>query len=341
MRASASLFLVTILCTAPAIHASLPPDEQWLEIGTDSRGKSWSLLIVRSGPEGPRSSRLAGDVSVDIPAEPYVGEPRIWTVDKKDRLWVFSENGRGFRYDIKSRKLQHLAIPVRQQVSASLQLRGDTLWFQEYDWKVGSSISKWSPGEAAVKRVFTAPRDLNLEGYAIGPSTLWISAAGRGANHPLLRIAIDPQSGAIQKRFDATVSGTLDSGTRSHMMVDGDVLWITHPPAGRIERMERSGGHLTWDIGPYAPSDLLTIGGRAVAIGRQGKWAEVGPIGPEQNQWTTTACRIFVLDPKASKPGVSAPLNVSRCGAPLSIGADGKVKLGTATVTLQPVPRIE
>ena len=336
------LGLAILFPVALPLTASLPPDETWLRMGTDSRGKSWSLLILRGGPAGPRPARFVGDVTVEIPVELRVGEPRIWTLDSRDRLWVFSENGRGLKYDIRSRKLEPLAIPVRQQVSASLTVRGETLWFGELDTAVGNSVSSWLPGDAAVKRVFICPRASYLEGYALSPSTLWVAATANGATHPILCAAVDPDSGKVLARFEASVSGDLECGTSSHMMVDGDTLWITHPAAGRIDRLERTGGQRSWTIGPYAPADLVVSRGRAVVTGRQGEWEKVGPVGPNQDQWKTTSCRLFLLDTKLPRAAGSAEVDARFRDATLSVDADGNIKLGAATVRLEPPPpRIE
>jgi hypothetical protein len=336
------LGLAVFVPVASSIRASLPPEEQWLTMGTDSRGKSWSMLIVRGAPVGSRPASFVGDVTVDIPIEPRVEEPRIWTIDAKDRLWVFDEKGRGLRYDIRSRKLEHLTIPVRQQVSASLTVRGDTLWFQEFDPAVGGSISSWRPGDAAVKRAFVAPRPLHLEGYALSPSTLWVAATAHGTKHPILRAAVDPSSGKVLARFEASVSGSLEGGAAPRMVVDGDAWWITHPASGRIDRLERTGGQRHWSIGVYSPADLIISKGRAVVTGRRGAWQKVGPVGPSQSQWTTTSARVFLLDPKLPEAAASAEVDARFRDASLSVSADGTVKLGTARVRLEPPrPRIE
>lgn len=335
------LSLVILFPLAPALRASLPPDQQWIRMGTDSRGTSWSMLIMRGAP-GPRPAQFAGDVTVEIPLKPSVGEPRIWALDAKDRLWVFAENGRGVRYDIRSRQFEHFSIPVPQQVSDWLTVRGDRLWFAEYDPAVGSSVSSWSPGDREVKRVFVAPKAMHLEGYTFSPSTLWVAATAHGTKHPILRVAIDPDSSKILARFEATVTSDLGSGTGARLILDGDTLWITHPAAGRIDRLERSGAGRTWTIGKYAPADLVLTKGRAVVAGRQGGWEEVGPVGPNQQQWKTTSSRIFLLDPKLPNASVSAEVDASLRDAPLSTGANATVLLGQATVRLDPLPpRVE
>ncbi len=336
------LCCLATLLFGPILSASLPASEQWLEIGTDSRGTKWSVQILRSGPEGPHPAQFSGDVTVGIPSDPKVGEPRIWTVDAKDRVWVFSENGHGFNYDIRSRKLIRVSIPVRQQVSAALTVQGDKLWFQEFDPEVGSTVSSWSPGDAAVKHVFAAPRSMSIESYVVSPSTLWVAATAHGTKYPILRAAVDPISGKIVARFEATVSDDVAAGSASHMVTDGDVLWITHPTAGRIDRLTRSGLQRAWTIGKYAPAALVVSGGRAVVIGQQGSWHDVGPTGPNQAQWSIASSRVFVLVPNRTEAPESAEIPAPLRGATLSLGSDGVVRLGSARVRIDgATPRIE
>lgn len=323
-----------VLAVASMAHATQPPEEQDIELGRDSTGSLWVAHISRGAPVGSRTAALIGPVTVKIPLEPRVEEPRIWALDAKDRIWLVAENGSGWTYDIRMKKLEHFRIPVKQQVVADLVVLGDTLWFQEYHASIGAALSSWSRGDKAVKQACVVKPGLSIDGYALTPAALWVATSATAGPEVGVQV-IDPGSGKLVARSDAQAAAGVPATSRPRLSPDGEACWITRPTRGLVERVERSGERKAWDLGGFSPVQLVLTGGRAVVIGRKGSYQQPkGPVPPGVHaSWSTTAARVFVLDrarPAASFFDVPEKL---RDGS-LAVDAKGGVTLDGAPVRL-------
>lgn len=299
MRYAPLLFATALAASSLALP---PPLEVTREVGYDSAGVLWSVRATADGQisfSGAREFSLRPGARLDHLA-------LHTALDAEDTAWVVDARGHGVRVKLASGASTEVTVPVSAQLVAGIAAEGGALSFGDHDARGTSALARLdiSTGKVARLHAFTAPEGLLT--FSLGRRHVWVVGWDglTPARHGLALAGVDKASGKVARSGRRqTAWSPVRWGGLSLAEDEGENVWIADTYSSRVARLDPSGVWRSWRLAPRTPSDITTLGTRAVLLlTRHEQVADAALLPPGMERHRVAERALAVIDPEASRP---------------------------------------